>query len=87
MAPAFRKMGLLWDEPELKDEEFVHLLRDSKNPKRIWALGRLLERAPLAEVCKLFNLKELEEIIRIVRIRPEMMRAWKHAIEYWRKTT
>ncbi len=84
--PPFRKLGLLWDEPDLKDETFLEFIRGSDRYRRSWALARLLERAPLNVVCQLLSLNEIELALKETKMKPQMRKAWEHAIQYWHKT-
>ena len=87
LIPTFRQLGLLWDDSSVTDDMFLQFIRGHDNYRRRWALTRLLERAPLATVCDILTLEEIESALSEIKLKPQMRKAWEHAVSYWRKKT
>ena len=83
--PDYRSMGLLWDHPNMTNQEFQARLKNPDHPDNPWAVKRLMEYAPSRFVTKIFSLAELARNIQLVSLRPVFKEAWSHAIQYWSK--
>ena len=83
--PDYRRMGLLWDQAGMTNEEFHQALKAFQEPENYWAARRFLERAPSILAKEIFSLSELQYIIDTIRLRPIFQKAWEHAIHYWSK--
>ena len=79
----FRAQGLLWDRPHMDDERFLGILADPDSDQYLWAWTRVLERLPSPVVTQALSLRDLQRLIRIVRLRPPLQEAWESAIEFW----
>ncbi len=85
--PDYRNMGLLWDRPDLSNEDFDNRLKDEHHYENVWAVTRLLERARSEWVKKILSLEELQRVFPKVRLRPPFQEAWSRAIHYWTETS
>lgn len=79
----FAARGLFWDRPGMSNERFLGVLADPEHPQHRWAWTRVLERLPSRVVTRSLSLRDLQQLIRIVRLRPPLQRAWQSAIEFW----
>ena len=79
----FRKMGLLWDRPDLTDRAFETRLHDPRHAEHRWAQRRIFEHAPSAVVTRYYSLAELREALNHIRLRAPLQEAWQHAVRYW----
>jgi hypothetical protein len=79
----FAAWGLFWDCPKMSNARFVAMLSESNHTRHPWAWTRTLERLPSRVVTKALSLQDLRRVIRIVRLRPPLQRAWESAIEFW----
>ena len=79
----FRAQGLLWDRPDMADEEFRGILADPASRQYRWAWTRVLERLPSSVVTRALSLHDLRRLLGLVRLRPSLQRAWKSAIDFW----
>jgi hypothetical protein len=83
----FRKKGLLWDYPEISNEEFAKRLKNTKHPEHIWAISRLLERLPSKEILKFFTIMEIKAMLEKANVRDFVRKPWEHAITYYHQKT
>lgn len=79
----YRNMGLLWDRPDLTNDEFHRRLKEPSHPEYGWAFRRLLEYARSSTVTRLMTLQEIKSGLETVRLRPFFQETWNHAVQYW----
>ena len=82
-APDYRKMGLLWDRPDLTDQEFQQRLKDPSHWEHVWAASRFLERIPSQKALQLHTPDEIESFLKVARIRSFFRKPWENAFQYW----
>ena len=79
----FAARGLFWDRPGMSNDHFLGVLADPEHPQYRWAWTRASERLPSRAITQSLSLRDLQQLIRIVRLRPPLQRAWQSAIEFW----
>ena len=67
----------------MDDERFLGILADPDSDQYLWAWTRVLERLPSPVVTQALSLRDLQRLIRIVRLRPPLQEAWESAIDFW----
>lgn len=79
----FAANGLFWDRPGMDNGQLLRILSDPENPQYRWAWTRTLERLPSRVITQSLSLRDLQRLIRLVRLRQPLQRAWESAIAFW----
>lgn len=79
----YRKLGLLWDRPDLSNRAFHKLIRNYYLEENQWAARRILERCPSLLVKNIYSLDDLKKILQKVKLRPIFQEMWENAVHYW----
>jgi hypothetical protein len=79
----FAGYGLFWDRPGMSNEQFLRILANPDHLEYRWAWTRALERLPSRVITRAVSLRDLRRLIRLVRLRPPLQRAWESAIDFW----
>jgi hypothetical protein len=79
----FAGHGLFWDRPGMGNEQFLRILADPDHPEHRWAWTRALEWIPSRVITQAVSLSDLRRLIRLVRLRPPLQKAWESAIDSW----
>jgi hypothetical protein len=67
----------------MSNESFLQILTDPSHPEHRWAWTRALERLPSTVITRALSLRELQWLIRLVKLRSPLQRAWESAIDFW----
>ncbi|MBI3443574.1 hypothetical protein HY008_02800 [Candidatus Woesebacteria bacterium] len=74
-----------WDY-QLTSNQLKNIInnREGDSTKR-WAIARLLESAPFAEIWKYITLKQLKSVFPKLKLKKSIARAWQRALTVWSK--
>jgi len=75
-------LSYFWDY-KLTRKDLKEILASGNEVKRRWAIARLVESAPLAEIWKHISLKELQEIFPYLKLKEPIRRVWQRALQVW----
>jgi hypothetical protein len=72
----------LWDY-DLSESDVRAILRGKNETERQWMMGRILASANFKDVWRYLTLQEIITELPKLRFRPEIKKAWEHAIHVW----
>jgi hypothetical protein len=77
-----KRLSYFWDY-KLNENDLKNILAGNNEIKKRWAVARLVESAPLDEVWKYINLKELQEIFPYLKLKEPIRKVWEKALKVW----
>jgi len=73
-----------WDY-DITEEEVREILRGDDEPRKLWVMSRILERAHFDDIWRYITPSDLRGHFEQLRLRPQVWEVWEHAIEVWNR--
>ncbi len=81
---AQQRAYFFWDY-DITEEEVHEILRGDDEPRKIWVMSRILERAHFDDVWHYLTPPDLRRYFERLQLRPQVREVWAHAIEVWNR--
>jgi hypothetical protein len=76
--------AVFWDYPQYREEQYLRLsLSNNDNNFRLWVAGRFLEYGRAIDTLSLFSLKELIEVLPLVKLSEYARKKWNRLINVY----
>lgn len=72
----------MWDY-DMTEEQVREILRGDNKTERHWMMARILTNARYEDVWSYLRLSDLAHEFTSLRLRPEVNKAWSHAMTVW----
>jgi len=73
-----------WDY-DITEEEVHEILHSDDEARKLWVMGRILERAHFDDVWRYITPPDLQRYFERLRLRPQVREVWTYAIKVWNR--
>ena len=80
--PHMSPLYFLWDY-NLNEDAVRAILRGNNTTERAWLVARIITHARYEDIWKYLSISDIIENFPRLRLKPEVAKAWKHALTVW----
>ncbi len=73
-----------WDY-DITEKEVREILRGDDEPRKLWVMSRILERARFDDVWRYVSPGDVQQHFEQLQLRPQVREVWARAIEVWNR--
>ena len=76
--------AVFWDYPQYREEQYLRMsLSNNDNNFRLWVARRFLEYGRAIDTLSLFSLKELSEVLPLIKLSNYARKKWSRLINVY----